>query len=68
MAIKICALKEVRLAAKDPSCPKADQCCWYETTTDQSSACHNRTALVCQTRRDELFGGAKEPEDALATY
>jgi hypothetical protein len=68
MAIKICTLKEVKLGPKDPSCPKADQCCWYETATDQSSACHNRHALVCQTRRDELFGGKQDPEEILASY
>jgi hypothetical protein len=68
MAINIFTRKDLKLDAKDPSCRWADQCCWYETATDNSSACHNRNALVCQRRRDEVFGGATDSEELTATY
>jgi hypothetical protein len=67
MAINIYTKKEAKLSA-NPNCHWADQCCWYETAADNSSACHNRNALVCQQRREEVFGLANDPEDRTATY
>ncbi|MDR2140708.1 MAG: hypothetical protein LBR11_02790 [Deltaproteobacteria bacterium] len=64
MAINICTRKDIKLDAKYPNCHWADQCCWYETTTDQSSACHNRNTLVCQRRREEVFGWANDSEES----
>jgi hypothetical protein len=57
MAISIFTRKEPQLDSKYPSCHWADQCCWYETANDQSNACFNRNTLVCQQRREEVFGG-----------
>ncbi|MDR1165636.1 MAG: hypothetical protein LBO66_07155 [Deltaproteobacteria bacterium] len=41
----------------DPGCNSAAYCCWYETTKEFSNICTNRNALVCQLRREEVFGG-----------
>jgi len=38
------------------SCSIAAQCCWYETHTEVDKACSNRNTLICQKRRDEVFG------------
>ncbi|MDR1608537.1 MAG: hypothetical protein LBT38_09055 [Deltaproteobacteria bacterium] len=66
MAISINSrFKDPNLFGKPPTCLKADQCCWYETATDESSACHNRNTLVCQQRREEVFGGGNEPEERV---
>jgi hypothetical protein len=40
----------------DPVCNSAAYCCWYETTKEFSNICTNRNALVCQLRREEVFG------------
>ncbi|MDR0549450.1 MAG: hypothetical protein LBI10_08625 [Deltaproteobacteria bacterium] len=68
MAINISPRKDAKLDAKDPNCHWADQCCWYETTADNSSACHNRHALICRRRREEVFGGVKESEEMLVNF
>jgi hypothetical protein len=65
MAIHINARKDIHSDAKSPNCNSADQCCWYETTNDDSSTCHNRNTLVCQRRREEVFGAANDLEERL---
>jgi hypothetical protein len=40
----------------NPACNSAAYCCWYETTRELSNVCINRNNLVCQLRREEVFG------------
>jgi hypothetical protein len=44
-----------------PACNSAPCCCWYETSGEFGGDCTNRTALVCQLRREEVFSGDTPP-------
>jgi hypothetical protein len=58
MATDLNIINNQNIQDASPDCNCADQCCWYETTVDSGAACANRTALVCQIRREEVFGQA----------
>ncbi|MDR2459866.1 MAG: hypothetical protein LBE38_03650 [Deltaproteobacteria bacterium] len=59
-----------KVNCNNPGCDSAAFCCWYETTKEFSNICTNRNNLVCQLRRDEVFGdseeGQKDTQWALA--
>ncbi|MDR2613026.1 MAG: hypothetical protein LBG06_09480 [Deltaproteobacteria bacterium] len=42
------------------ACGSAPYCCWYETVGENSRVCTNRTDLVCQLRREEVFRAEAE--------
>ncbi|MDR1039750.1 MAG: hypothetical protein LBR80_06185 [Deltaproteobacteria bacterium] len=44
-----------------PACNSAPTCCWYETAGAFGGDCTNRTTLVCQLRREEVFSGQGIP-------
>ncbi|MDR1081608.1 MAG: hypothetical protein LBQ79_11800 [Deltaproteobacteria bacterium] len=44
-----------------PACNSAPTCCWYETSGAFGGDCTNRSNLVCQLRREEVFSGQAVP-------
>jgi hypothetical protein len=67
MATNISTRRDLSIKSQNPSCLLADQCCWYETTNDSNAVCHNRNTLICQQRREEVFGaGSSKPRSVPA--
>ncbi|MDR2349556.1 MAG: hypothetical protein LBF41_02870 [Deltaproteobacteria bacterium] len=54
-----------KIKCANPSCDSAAYCCWYETSKDLGNICTNRNALVCQIRREEVFGDETFEIDTL---
>ncbi|MDR2405362.1 MAG: hypothetical protein LBE27_03225 [Deltaproteobacteria bacterium] len=58
----------------NPICKVAEHCCWYETNRESSTVCAHRNELICQLRREEVFGEKQQlaadmaAEDALAQF
>jgi hypothetical protein len=50
-------INDSRRKSSNPACNSAPGCCWYETSGEYGGDCTNRTDLVCQIRREEVFNG-----------
>ncbi|MDR2199249.1 MAG: hypothetical protein LBR53_07340 [Deltaproteobacteria bacterium] len=50
----------------EPACRAAEHCCWYETSRETARECSHRNELVCQLRREEVFGESKLAQDAFS--